>query len=39
MNPKNSPFTREEIRAFERRAADLNSRREGDLACFYLVRR
>jgi 2-polyprenyl-3-methyl-5-hydroxy-6-metoxy-1,4-benzoquinol methylase len=38
MNPKNSPFTKAEMKAFERRAADLNARREGDLACFYLVR-
>ncbi len=35
-NPKASVFSPREIRAFERRARELNARGEGDTACFYL---
>ena len=37
-DPGKSIFTAEQIREFERRAAELNEKREGDAACFYLRR-
>jgi len=39
--PGNSPgsFSFEQWRAWEREAAELNARRDGDTACFYLERR
>jgi hypothetical protein len=38
-NPKGSIFTRKQIAEFDRRAAELNARGEGDTACFYLTNR
>jgi SAM-dependent methyltransferase len=35
-NPKNSIFRKDEITTFEKRAAELNLKDEGDTACFYL---
>ncbi|MCG6917142.1 MAG: class I SAM-dependent methyltransferase, partial [Deltaproteobacteria bacterium] len=36
VNPKVSIFTKEKIRSFEARAQELNSKRDGSRACFYL---
>ena len=38
VDPAASPFTPEEIAAFERRADELNRAGDGDQACFYLTR-
>jgi len=38
VNPSRSPFSPKEIAEYGRRAKELNSRGEGDLASFYLVR-
>jgi len=38
VNPSRSSFTRAQIAAYERKAAELNARGDGDQACFYLVR-
>jgi SAM-dependent methyltransferase len=37
-NPKQSGFSQAEIRAFERRARELNAAEDGDAACFILRR-
>lgn len=36
VNPDSTIFTADQIRGFEERARELNSRGEGDTACFYL---
>jgi SAM-dependent methyltransferase len=38
VDPKASGFTARQVRDFEARAAELNRRRDGDQACFYLER-
>jgi SAM-dependent methyltransferase len=37
VNPKRSLFTPEQIASYEARAAELNTRCQGDQACFYLT--
>ncbi len=37
LNPRRSPFTKRDIRAFRTRANELNKTQDGDQACFYLV--
>lgn len=36
VNPDKSPFTKENIAAFERKSAELNKNQQGDQAAFYL---
>lgn len=38
VDAKSSIFTKGQIEAFERKAAELNKKKDGDQACFYLVR-
>lgn len=38
MSPQNGVFNDGEIAEYERRAVELNARRDGDQACFYLVK-
>jgi len=38
VNPSKSVFTKDDIQAFKRKATGLNSRNEGDSACFYLYK-
>lgn len=38
VDPAASPFTADEIRAYERRADELNRLGDGDQACYYLTR-
>jgi len=37
-NPAGSIFTRQQIRQFEQQSRELNAKRDGDAACFYLRR-
>lgn len=37
-NPRGSLFSRRQIREYERRSRQLNRKRDGDAACFYLQR-